>query len=105
MKAEGIHEGCIEQMQRLYKERLYLSSGEIPVDEKGRIRIDDLEMRDDVQAQIDKLWAIATTESLPEIGDLEAYRNDFHHLFGFGYEGVDYNADTNEVVNIPSILV
>ena len=105
MKAEGIHEGCIEQMQRLYKERLYLSSGEIPVDEKGRIRIDDLEMRDDVQAQIDKLWAIATTESLPEIGDLEGYRNDFHHLFGFGYEGVDYNADTNEVVNIPSILV
>ena len=105
MKAEGIHEGCIEQMQRLYKERLYLSSGEIPVDEKGRIRIDDLEMRDDVQAQIDKLWAIATTESLPEIGDLEGYRNDFHHLFGFGYEGVDYHADTNEVVNIPSILV
>jgi len=103
MKAEGIHEGTIEQMQRLYNERLYNSSGVIPVDEKGRIRIDDLEMRDDVQAQIDKLWAIATTESLPEIGDLEGYRNEFHHLFGFGYEGVNYDEDTNEVVPIPSI--
>lgn len=103
MKAEGIHEGCIEQMQRLFKEHLYLSSGEIPVDEKGRIRIDDLEMRDDVQAQIEKLWTIATTESLPEIGDLEGYRNDFHHLFGFGFEGVNYDEDTNEKVLIPSI--
>lgn len=103
MKAEGIHEGTIEQMQRLYKERLYNSSGAIPVDDKGRIRIDDLEMRDDVQEKIDKLWAIATTESLPEIGDLEGYRSDFHHLFGFGYEGVNYDEDTNEVVKIPSI--
>ena len=103
MKAEGIHEGCIEQMQRLYSERLYNSSGEIPVDDKGRIRIDDLEMRAYVQEQIDKLWAIATTESLPEIGDLEGYRTEFHHLFGFGYEGVNYNEDTNETVLIPSI--
>ena len=103
MKAEGIHEGCIEQMQRLYNERLYNSSGIIPVDDKGRIRIDDLEMRDDVQAKIDKLWAIATTESLPEIGDLEGYRNEFHHLFGFGFEGVNYDEDTNEIVLIPSI--
>ena len=103
MKAEGIHEGCIEQMQRLYKERLYNSSGTIPLDDKGRIRIDDLEMRDDVQHQIDKLWAIATTESLPEIGDLDGYRNEFHHLFGFGYQGVNYEEDTNEIVLIPSI--
>ena len=103
MKADGIHEGCIEQMQRLYKERLYTNSGTIPVDDKGRIRIDDLEMRDDVQAQIDKLWAIATTESLPDIGDLEGYRSDFHHLFGFGYEGVNYDEDTDEIVLIPSI--
>ena len=102
MKAEGIHEGCIEQMQRLYSERLYNGS-DIPVDDKGRIRIDDLEMRADVQQQIDKLWAIATTESLPEIGDLEGYRSEFHHLFGFGYEGVNYDEDTNEIVLIPSI--
>ena len=103
MKADGIHEGCIEQMQRLYNDRLYVNSGEIPVDEKGRIRIDDWEMRADVQEKIDNLWEKADTETLPEIGDLEGYRSEFHHLFGFGYDGVDYNADTNELVNVPSI--
>jgi enoyl-[acyl-carrier protein] reductase / trans-2-enoyl-CoA reductase (NAD+) len=103
MKAEGIHEGCVEQMQRLYSDRLYVASGEIPVDEKGRIRIDDWEMRADVQEKIDNLWKKANTETLPEIGDLEGYRSEFHHLFGFGYDGVDYNADTNELVNVPSI--
>ncbi len=103
MKAEGIHEGCIEQMQRLYNDRLYRSDATIPVDDKGRIRIDDWEMRDDVQEQVAKLWLEATTESLPEIGDLEGYRSDFHHLFGFGFDGIDYQADTNEMVPIASI--
>lgn len=102
MKAEGIHEGCIEQMQRLYAERLYSGSG-IPVDDKGRIRIDDWEMRDDVQQQVAELWLISTTESLPEIGDLAGYKQDFLNLFGFGFEGVDYLADTNELVKVASI--
>jgi enoyl-[acyl-carrier protein] reductase/trans-2-enoyl-CoA reductase (NAD+) len=102
MKEEGIHEGCIEQIQRLYHDRLF--TGEpIPTDEKGRIRIDDLEMRDDVQQKVADLWVQATTENLAEIGDLEGYRKDFHNLFGFEFEGVDYKADTNEVVDIPSI--
>ncbi|HEU0126954.1 MAG TPA: bifunctional NADH-specific enoyl-ACP reductase/trans-2-enoyl-CoA reductase, partial [Flavobacterium sp.] len=102
MKEEGIHEGCIEQIQRLFQDRLYNGS-EVPVDEKGRIRIDDWEMREDVQAKVAKLWLEATTESLPEIGDLAGYRNDFLNLFGFEVPGVDYNADTNEVVEIESI--
>lgn len=102
MKEEGIHEGCIEQIQRLYQERLYTDTP-VPTDEKGRIRIDDLEMRDDVQAKVAKLWLDATTENLAEIGDLEGYRSDFHNLFGFGFDGVDYKADTNEVVDVPSI--
>jgi enoyl-[acyl-carrier protein] reductase/trans-2-enoyl-CoA reductase (NAD+) len=102
MKEEGIHEGCIEQIQRLFKDRLY-SGSEVPVDEKGRIRIDDWEMRDDVQAKVAKLWLEATTETLPSIGDLAGYRNDFLNLFGFEFAGVDYNADTNEVVEIESI--
>ncbi|AOW10684.1 enoyl-ACP reductase FabV [Flavobacterium gilvum] len=102
MKEKGIHEGCIEQIQRLYQQRLY--TGEpIQIDEKGRIRIDDWEMREDVQAQVAKLWLEATTENLAEIGDLEGYRTDFYNLFGFGFDGVDYKADTNEVVAIPSI--
>jgi enoyl-[acyl-carrier protein] reductase/trans-2-enoyl-CoA reductase (NAD+) len=103
MKEEGIHEGCIEQIQRLYKERLYTGEA-ILTDEKGRIRIDDLEMREDVQAKIAELWEQATSENLAELGDLEGYRTDFHNLFGFGFEDVDYKADTNEVVAISSIL-
>lgn len=102
MKEEGIHEGCIEQIQRLYQERLY-TGNEAPVDEKGRIRIDDLEMRPDVQEKVAKLWIEAVTENLSEIGDLAGYRKDFYNLFGFDVEGVDYKADANEVVNIESI--
>ncbi|ESU26467.1 hypothetical protein FLJC2902T_24360 [Flavobacterium limnosediminis JC2902] len=102
MKAEGIHEGCIEQIQRLFQQRLYNGS-EIPTDDKGRIRIDDWEMRADVQAQVSKLWEESTTESLVEIGDLAGYKQDFLNLFGFGFEGVDYLADTDEMVQVSSI--
>ena len=102
MKEEGIHEGCIEQIQRLFQDRLYNGS-EVPVDEKGRIRIDDWEMREDVQEKVAKLWLEATTESLPEIGDLAGYRNDFLNLFGFEFVGVDYQAEANEIVDIESI--
>jgi enoyl-[acyl-carrier protein] reductase / trans-2-enoyl-CoA reductase (NAD+) len=102
MKEEGIHEGCIEQIQRLYQDRLYTGSA-VPVDEKGRIRIDDWEMREDVQAKVAQLWLEATTETLPAIGDLAGYKNDFNSLFGFGFEGVDYLADTDEMVTVPSI--
>ena len=102
MKADGIHEGCIEQIQRLYSERLYTGK-DVPTDSNGRIRIDDWEMREDVQEQVSKLWSEATTETLTEIGDLAGYKQDFLNLFGFGFEGVDYNAETNEMVMISSI--
>ena len=102
MKAEGVHEGCIEQIQRLFEQRLYTEK-EVPTDDKGRIRIDDWEMRDDIQDKIKTLWEKATTENLSEIGDLTGYKQDFLNLFGFGFEGVDYNVDTNELVKIHSI--
>lgn len=102
MKAEGIHEGCIEQIQRLYQQRLF-TGAEVPVDEKGRIRIDDWEMREDVQAQVAQLWEQATTENLAEIGDLEGYRKDFYNLFGFDLAGVDYKAEADEMVQVESI--
>ena len=102
MKAEGIHEGCIEQIQRLYQQRLFTGNA-VPTDEQGRIRIDDWEMRPDVQERIAKLWLESTTESLVELGDLAGYKQDFLNLFGFGFEGVDYQADTNEMVRVPSI--
>lgn len=102
MKEKGIHEGTIEQMYRLYNDRLYAGAG-VPVDDKGRIRIDDWEMRDDVQAEVASLWEKATSENLAEIGDLQGYRDDFYNLFGFGFDGVDYNAEANEMVNVDSI--
>lgn len=102
MKEEGVHEGTIEQIQRLYQERLYTGK-EVPTDEKGRIRIDDWEMRDDIQAKVAALWEQATTENLLELGDLEGYRKDFYNLFGFDVEGVKYELDTDEMVEIDSI--
>ena len=101
MKEEGIHEGCIEQIERLFSERLY--TNDMPLDEEGRIRIDDWEMRDDVQAKVLELWNQATTETLPNIGDLEGYKTDFFNLFGFEVEGVDYDKDVNEMVSIPGL--
>ncbi|MEM0576795.1 enoyl-ACP reductase FabV [Flavobacterium polysaccharolyticum] len=103
MKEKGIHEGCIEQIQRLYSERLYNNDG-IATDDKGRIRVDDWEMREDVQELVAKLWPEATTENLSEIGDLAGYRHDFYNLFGFEFDGVDYKAEANELVNVPSIV-
>lgn len=102
MKAKGIHEGCVEQMQRLFSERLYTNEAML-TDDKGRIRVDDWEMRADVQQEVDVLWAQSTTETLPAIGDLNGYKSDFLNLFGFGFAGVDYAADTNEMVNIDGL--
>jgi enoyl-[acyl-carrier protein] reductase/trans-2-enoyl-CoA reductase (NAD+) len=103
MKAEGTHEGCIEQIQRLFSARLY-TNGTILVDEKGRIRIDDWEMNDEVQKEVAELWKGATTENLTAIGDLAGYKSDFLNLFGFGFDGVDYAAEANEMVEIPGLI-
>ena len=101
MKTNEVHEGCIEQIQRLYADRLF--KDEVPTDEAGRIRIDDWEMREDIQAQVAALWEEATTESLPAIGDLNGYKTEFFHLFGFDFDTVDYSKDTNEMVDIPGL--
>ena len=103
MKQAGIHEGCIEQIERLFQERLY-TGGEIPTDAEGRVRVDDWEMRDDVQARVAKLWLQADTESLVELGDLKGYKTDFLNLFGFDVPGVNYQDDVNEMVAIPGLV-
>jgi enoyl-[acyl-carrier protein] reductase/trans-2-enoyl-CoA reductase (NAD+) len=103
MKEEGIHEGCIEQIQRLFKDRLY-SGNIIPMDDKGRIRIDDWEMREDIQAKVADLWVKASTETLSKLGDLEGYKSDFYNLFGFKVADIDYEQDVNELVDIPSLI-
>ena len=103
MKEKGTHEGTIEQMQRLFADRLYSESGEVPLDDAGRIRVDDWEMAEDVQAEVAKYWDKVTTETLPEISYIEGYRKDFFNLFGFEIDGVDYEKDANENVKVPSI--
>jgi len=104
MKAKGIHEGCIEQIQRLFSDRLYKNPANVPVDEKGRIRVDDWEMRDDVQAEVAALWEKVTTENLGELGDLAGYSDEFFSLFGFKSPEVDYTADVNEMVAVPGLV-
>ena len=101
MKEKGIHEGCIEQMQRLFAERLY--ANEVALDEEGRIRVDDWEMREDVQQEVDALWKQVTTENIAEISDLAGYKREFFNLFGFEIDGIDYEKDTDELVQVPSI--
>lgn len=91
MKAKGTHEGCIEQMYRLFAQKLY--SGAVPTDDEGRIRLDDLEMQPDIQDEVTKLWNGLTQENLKESTDLDGYWSDFYALFGFGIDGVDYDAD------------
>ena len=102
MKEKNIHEGCIEQMQRLFADRLYADQP-ITLDAEGRIRVDDWEMRTDVQAEVAKLWEEISSENINEISDLEGYRKDFFNLFGFEFDTVDYTAETNELVEVPSI--
>jgi enoyl-[acyl-carrier protein] reductase/trans-2-enoyl-CoA reductase (NAD+) len=103
MKEKNIHEGCIEQIQRLYADRLYTGK-QVPVDVSGRIRIDDWEMRDDVQEKVATLWEEATTETLPAIGDLVGYKTEFLNLFGFAVPGVAYGEDTNELVDFEGLV-
>ncbi|WP_422657895.1 enoyl-ACP reductase FabV [Paenibacillus sp. EC2-1] len=100
MKEKGLHEGCIEQTYRLFADRLY-SGQNTPVDEKGRIRIDDWELRPDVQEEVEKLWKQVTSENIYDLTDLEGYRREFFQLFGFETDGVDYEADVNPIVEIP----
>jgi enoyl-[acyl-carrier protein] reductase/trans-2-enoyl-CoA reductase (NAD+) len=95
MKAKGTHEGCVEQAQRMM-ERLY--GGAPPTDDKGRLRLDDWEMRDEVQAEVDRVWPRITTENLDQLTDFAGYRAEFLRLFGFGLPGVDYDADVDPVV-------
>jgi enoyl-[acyl-carrier protein] reductase/trans-2-enoyl-CoA reductase (NAD+) len=101
MKAAGNHEECAEQMDRLFRERL--NSPTPAVDGAGRIRLDDWEMADALQNLIADRWASVTTENLAELADFAGYQESFQRLFGFGLPGVDYSANVDVQVPIPSI--
>jgi enoyl-[acyl-carrier protein] reductase/trans-2-enoyl-CoA reductase (NAD+) len=101
MKQKGMHEGCIEQIQRLFAERL-CNGASVQLDESGRIRIDDVEMLPDIQAAVAGLWPSVTTENLAQISDIQGYREEFLRLFGFGLPGVDYDSDVTPEMALPS---
>lgn len=101
MKEMNIHEGTIEQMYRMLSDRVY--SGNLKLDGKGRICMDDWEMRPEVQARVAKYWAEANNENITEISDVEEYRKEFFRLFGFEFDGVDYSQDVDVDVKIASI--
>jgi enoyl-[acyl-carrier protein] reductase/trans-2-enoyl-CoA reductase (NAD+) len=97
----GSHEDTIEQMDRLFRERLY-NNHPLP-DEAGRIRIDDWEMSPEIQSIVGKRWEEVNTGNLNELADFEGYQAGFLKLFGFGLDGVDYGAETDTSLGVPSL--
>ena len=92
MKNAGLHEEIIEHIYRLFATQLAAGASE-NLDEEGRIRMDDVELSEPIQGELKRLWPLVTTENLPEFGDLEGFRSDFLKIFGFGFDGVDYDAE------------
>ena len=92
MKAKGNHEGCIEQMYRLFER---LGSGKLDLDADGQIRMDDWEMQEDIQEEVSKVWESINADNFKELTDMDGYWKDFYALFGFGVDGVDYSADVD----------
>ena len=101
MKAKGTHEGCIEQIDRLFREAMY---GDKALDDEGRQRVDDLELLPEVQAEVAELWSQIDTDNLNELSDFAGYREEFLQLFGFEIPGVDYDADVDPVANIANLV-
>lgn len=101
MKQDGSHEGCIEQINRLFRECLYADPPRMDAD--GRLRVDEKELRPEVQNAVEELWPQVTTENLYELTDFQGYKDEFVKLFGFGIEGVDYDEDLSPVVELPLV--
>lgn len=101
MKQKNLHEGCIEQMWRLFAD--YLCADKLKLDAAQRIRLDDLELQDDVQKEVLNIWKQVQTDNLENLSDIKGYREEFYKLFGFEVGHVDYNADVDPNVDIPSI--
>ena len=106
MKEHGLHEGCVEQISRLFRDGLYPQGNHnASLDDENRLRMDDWELREDIQATCVELWQQVTDENLFEITDYQYYKDEFLVLFGFGVDGVDYDADVNPVVDFQPITL
>jgi enoyl-[acyl-carrier protein] reductase / trans-2-enoyl-CoA reductase (NAD+) len=93
MKENNTHEGCIEQMSRLFSDQVYSGVDTIRLDENRQLRLDDLEMDVSIQNKITDIWNSVNTENLQDLTDIDGYKDDFYKLFGFGFDGVDYDED------------
>ena len=96
MKEQGTHEGCIEQIQRLFKECLYSATPRL--DDANRYRVDELELNPSVQTKVETIWDQVTEDNLFELTDFAGYKTEFLRLFGFGLNGVDYDAEISPLV-------
>ncbi|GEA61079.1 enoyl-ACP reductase FabV [Vibrio comitans] len=104
MREEGVHEGCMQQIYRMFSQRLYKADGTAAeVDESNRLRLDDWELREDIQQHCRDLWPQITSENIRELTDYQEYKDEFLSLFGFGIEGVDYEADVDTLVDFDVI--
>ena len=104
MKAQGLHEGTIEQLDRLFRERMYRADGQPgETDDQNRLRLDDWELRADVQQACEAIWPTVTTENLFELTDYANYKHEFLKLFGFERSDVDYDADVDPDVRFDCI--
>ncbi len=103
MIEQGTHEGCIEQIVRLFKERLY--EGDMNLDSEGRIRVDDWEMDEGIQAAVAETWPKVTNENLRDLSDFDLYQKEFLALFGFGHDGIDYSIPVEVDLPIKGLIV
>jgi enoyl-[acyl-carrier protein] reductase/trans-2-enoyl-CoA reductase (NAD+) len=94
MRQKGLQENCVQQMYRMFTERLY-AGGAVPTDNEGRIRMDDREMREDVQKEVAEVWNTITQETVAQYADFKAYETEFLQLHGFGYPWIDYDRDVD----------
>lgn len=91
MKEMNLHEDCLMQMNRLFRDKM--NSSVIETDSEGRIRMDDWELREDVQSKVSEIWNIINSENLSEYVDLDGYWDSFYQMFGFRFDDIDYNED------------
>lgn len=104
MKEQKLHEGCIEQMYRLFHDRLFGAEG-VVTDENRLIRMDDWEMEDEVQKAVNDIWNTISQENLDQMTDIDGYWQEFYEIFGFGIDGVDYDADVDIQIPVPSLVI
>lgn len=104
MREQGLHEGCMQQIHRMFSTQLFKDDNSAPTtDDSNRLRLDDWELKEEVQEECRKLWPQVTTENLFDVTDYQLYKDEFLKLFGFGLDGVDYEADVSPLVDFQPI--